>query len=403
MTRLPLLALLLGCACALPVPPQHRQPSWSRAESEDDDPNGVGFDKSRMTSHHSSSTAHSDSAAPKRAAHRPGAALNRRLERMRNPPDLERSSHRGGGARPLEADTLGEIGAASSDVREQRFAPASVARALSTSQDPDLDGETDGPPLDATRKHSFPAPYSMPDRLARVQSHIANATSIIRAQFAPWGGWPTGGGTTAAARAAGAGADVSLAAGAAGAAGAAPFWAPAMSAQKPSGSAVTAMDSTSATSDMATAAVMAGLRGSHKLVKHHEKTLVGSTLRRAQKSLAANGFDHTNGQYGVPTAIGASGLGSGQYGIFKPDYGPFGMGPTNGAAFNMGAQPAGSRFESAPQKAVEASRTLINDVAAMPSALGGMMGTAGLGMMGNAMAGYARSLQPNPVMASGFM
>ena len=38
-----------------------------------------------------------------------------------------------------------------------------------------------------------------------------------------------------------------------------------------------------------------------------------------------------------------------------------------------------------------------------PSALGGMMGTAGLGMMGNAMAGYARSLQPNPVMASGFM
>ena len=67
------------------------------------------------------------------------------------------------------------------------------------------------------------------------------------------------------------------------------------------------------------------------------------------------------------------------------------------------AQPAGSRFESAPQKAVEASRTLINDVAAMPSALGGMMGTAGLGMMGNAMAGYARSLQPNPVTASGFM
>ena len=56
MTRLPLLALLFGCARALPVPPQHRQPSWSRAESEDDDPNGVGFDKSRMTSHHSSST-----------------------------------------------------------------------------------------------------------------------------------------------------------------------------------------------------------------------------------------------------------------------------------------------------------------------------------------------------------
>ena len=98
MTRLPLLALLFGCARALPVPPQHRQPSWSRAESEDDDPNGVGFDKSRMTSHHSSSTAHSDSAAPKRAGRRPGAALNRRLERMRNPPDLERSSHRGGGA-----------------------------------------------------------------------------------------------------------------------------------------------------------------------------------------------------------------------------------------------------------------------------------------------------------------
>ena len=66
------------------------------------------------------------------------------------------------------------------------------------------------------------------------------------------------------------------------------------------------MDSTSATTDMATAAVMAGLRGSHKRL-HHEKQLVGSTLRRAQKSLAANGFDHTNGQYGVPTgALGPS-------------------------------------------------------------------------------------------------
>ena len=171
-------------------------------------------------------------------------------------------------------------------------------------------------------------------------------------------------------------------------------------AQASAGTTLGQLDSTTATSDMATAAVMAGLRGSHKRL-HHEKQLVGSTLRRAQKSLASNGFDHTNGQYGVPTGIGASGLGGAQHGIFKPDYGPFGMGPTNGAMFNMGAQPMGSRFESVPQQTMEMNRNAANDLAAMPSALGGMMGLNGVGMMGNALQPIAKALQPNPVMSMG--
>ena len=153
------------------------------------------------------------------------------------------------------------------------------------------------------------------------------------------------------------------------------------------------MDSTSATTDMATAAALAGLRSAHHHVRR-QRELVGATLRRAQKSLAGNGFDHTNGQYGVPTAIGGAGVGAGHHGIYKADYGPFGLGPTNGPQYNLGAQPMGSRFESAPQQAIEHARGAINDIAAMPAALGGMMGTTGLGMMGNAFAPLARSMMP---------
>ena len=44
---------------------------------------------------------------------------------------------------------------------------------------------------------------------------------------------------------------------------------------------------------------------------------------------------------------------------------------------------------------------MINDMAAMPSAMGGMMGLNGVGMMGNALQPMARALQPNPVVAMG--
>ena len=40
-------------------------------------------------------------------------------------------------------------------------------------------------------------------------------------------------------------------------------------------------------------------------------------------------------------------------------------------------------------------RNTINDLAAMPAALGGRMGTTGIGMMGNAMMPYARAMMPN--------
>ena len=48
----------------------------------------------------------------------------------------------------------------------------------------------------------------------------------------------------------------------------------------------------------------------------------------------------------------------------------------------------------APQ-AIEYARNTINDLAAMPAALGGRMGTTGIGMMGNAMMPYARAMMPN--------
>tara|TARA_B110001452_G_C15021929_1_gene357174 strand:- start:79 stop:393 length:315 start_codon:yes stop_codon:yes gene_type:complete len=99
--------------------------------------------------------------------------------------------------------------------------------------------------------------------------------------------------------------------------------------------------------------------------------------------------------------IGASGLGGAQHGIYKPDYGPFGMGPTNGPMFNHGAQPLGSRFESVPQQALESSRNAINDLAALPSAMSGMMGLNGVGMMGNALQGIGRGLQQDPIVAMG--
>lgn len=142
------------------------------------------------------------------------------------------------------------------------------------------------------------------------------------------------------------------------------------------------LDKTSMTGDMATAAAFAGLRGAFKH-PHRDKMLTGSTLRRAQKSLAGNGFDHTNGQYGVPTAMGTSGLGGGHLGIFKPDYGPFGLGPTRGAQFNLGTQPMGSQFQNPVQQGLEANREAINDIATMPQAMSGMMGMAGMAMMGN--------------------
>jgi len=52
----------------------------------------------------------------------------------------------------------------------------------------------------------------------------------------------------------------------------------------------------------------------------------GQTLRRLQKS-EVFGFDHTNGQYGVPLGTGLRGVGAGVAGLTKFDYGPYGMGP----------------------------------------------------------------------------
>jgi len=52
----------------------------------------------------------------------------------------------------------------------------------------------------------------------------------------------------------------------------------------------------------------------------------GQTLRRLQKSEVL-GFDHTNGQYGVPLGNGIRGIGGGSMGLTKFDYGPYGMGP----------------------------------------------------------------------------
>eukprot|EP00300_Choanocystis_sp_HF-7_P033057 c45345_g1_i1.p1 GENE.c45345_g1_i1~~c45345_g1_i1.p1 ORF type:complete len:227 (-),score=17.16 c45345_g1_i1:60-740(-) len=52
----------------------------------------------------------------------------------------------------------------------------------------------------------------------------------------------------------------------------------------------------------------------------------GPTLRRLEKS-EVMGFDHTNGQYGLPLGTGLRGIGSASMGLTKIDYGPFGLGP----------------------------------------------------------------------------
>ena len=54
-----------------------------------------------------------------------------------------------------------------------------------------------------------------------------------------------------------------------------------------------------------------------------------------------------------------------------------------------------------PQQALESSRNAINDLAALPSAMSGMMGLNGVGMMGNALQGIGRGLQQDPVVAMG--
>jgi len=85
----------------------------------------------------------------------------------------------------------------------------------------------------------------------------------------------------------------------------------------------------------------------------------GETLRRLQKS-AVSGFDHTNGQYGVPLGTGLRGVGNGLAGLTKQDYGPYGMGPlppntlahavnlaTNAAA-NQQAAPMGMAMAMGP-------------------------------------------------------
>lgn len=51
----------------------------------------------------------------------------------------------------------------------------------------------------------------------------------------------------------------------------------------------------------------------------------GQTLRRLSKSEVL-GFDHTNGQYGVPLGTGLRGIGTTSMGLTKFDYGPWGLG-----------------------------------------------------------------------------
>lgn len=51
----------------------------------------------------------------------------------------------------------------------------------------------------------------------------------------------------------------------------------------------------------------------------------GQTLRRLSKSEVL-GFDHTNGQYGVPLGTGLRGIGTASMGLTKFDYGPYGLG-----------------------------------------------------------------------------
>ena len=299
--------------------PQHRLrhvPSWASVEGEAargertvDDEVGIGFDRRRM------------------------------------------QSLRGG--RPLAPGT-NEILTANPSVAADHLNPQAYGKAALSQQDPDLDGETPGAPLDRGGKPvAYPGvvqPASLPDRFSKVTAQLGQASQIVHSQmqaaygaagaWPQWGGWgqwwpgvgfpmgfpaaagsvrllsnsssadttrtnltslerrappleeeaagPRSHGAARGARGALGGSSIALAQ----AGSAAPFAAP--FAEGFGGVTAGQLEGTSASVDMATAAVMAGLRGAHKRL-HHEKQLVGSTLRRAQKSLASNGFDHTNG------------------------------------------------------------------------------------------------------------
>jgi len=75
----------------------------------------------------------------------------------------------------------------------------------------------------------------------------------------------------------------------------------------------------------------------------------GQTLRRLQKSEVL-GFDHTNGQYGVPLGSGVRGIGGGVMGLTKTDYGPYGMGPLHPSPLMHAVN--------------DAQRTMVNQIAA---------------------------------------
>lgn len=314
-----------------------------------------------------------------------------------------------GGGRPAAPGN--ELVVANPSIAQKMYYAPEVFKAAMGSQDPDLDGEVPGPALDRDGKPSQTSvqPMSMPNRLAKIANQWEymgrGAANMVQATYNAGIG-AVNAGQKAIEKISGGGGDKSWKAQAMGVQnmeqqqpeGNVNMMAPGQQQQQQdSGSAgvegsynqesdqVSAIaDKTSMTADMGTAAVFAGLRGAFKH-PHRDKQLVGSTLRRAQKSLAGNGFDHTNGQYGVPTAMGTSGLGGGQNGIFKPDYGPFGLGPTKGVQFNLGAQPMGSQFQNPVQQGLEANREAINDMATMPQALSGMMGMPGLAMGGNPM------------------